>query len=403
MTQSVPGDFGTLASAPVVFATTTGEDWKKAIRSALGDFRTASPAEYTGFVIVSQLWHRHLRDAILMIRNLTGVHFICGACAEGLVGRADAYLDSPALTVALFPAGNNAFRLFRYLARPESKYMLISKNPKPLTPAVSVLFVDDRLPHGIERADRWMTNRDAHFQCGAALHTGDKGLFFDGEEHRGGATGVVLDPNHVEVLTEQASPAVAISKRLTVTSCEGNRIFTLDHQTAARVLQESVNVYLGSEERELVALIGFPHARDHRRLQVSPVTSIDATEGALNVVQRVNIGDSVYICARDLLGTSREVANATDALVTRMANKSVYGVMGFFSRSRHAGALDRDPTFDLQCVQDVLPDSIPFCGLVVSSNFVEHEPLGQDVLLIGFAKAESSTPVSFNEQVIRYC
>ena len=379
-----------------VFETATGADWKKAIRSLVDGFAPDNPTHYSGFVIVSQSWHKHLREAVQMIRNITGIQFICGACAEGLMGRTDAYIDSPAVTIALFPAGDNAFRLFRLVTQPETKYMLISKNPKPFTPAVSVLFVDDRLPQGIERADRWIANRDAFFQCGAMLHAGDKGVFFDGEEHRNGATGLVLDPNFVELITEQASPAVTISPRFTVTSAEGNRIFTLDHHTAAKVMQDAVNTYLSDGERELVALIGFPHARDPRRMQVVPVTGIDATEGAISLVQSVSVGDQVCICVRDMEGTSREVANATDSLVTRMADKEVYGVLGFFSRSRHSGALARDPTYDLRCVQDVLPEDVPFCGVVVSSNFVEREPLGQDVLLIGFAKAESSDlPVYF--------
>ena len=344
--------------------------------------RLAGPPPDLALLFCSTAHAEAFDDIVGTVRALVGPQRLVGVTAGGVIGGPEEVEDEPALSlwagrlgyvpepVRLTAAGTSAGVALQGLPQPVAgrrQTVLLLADPFSLP-------VPDILDAMASRSPR--PSPVIGGLASSGLSPGRNRLALDGEVHRDGGVGVLLDG--VDTVVSQGCRPVG--QPMIVTRAEGNMVLEVAGRKAVEQL-ESLLGRLGEEDRALVAdgglhvgIVADEHqlSFDRGDFLVRNVVGVDRERGALAVGATPEVGTTVQFLLRD-------ADSADEDLRALLAGREAEAALLFTCNGR-GRLLFGEPDHDARVVADHI------AGQAVAGMFCAGEigPVGPRSFLHGF-------------------
>ncbi len=321
-----------------------------------------------------------LPDLVDTVRAVLRPRTLLGATAVSVVGGAREVEDRAGVSLWAASLAPGAAHPLRLEARPGGSGIEVEGVPGG-EPAGTLLVLADPFTFPVDALlSRLAADAPGVAVIGglasAAGTAGLNRLVLDGEVHRSGAVGVLLDGELATVVSQGCRP---IGSPFIITRAERNHVLELGGRPAVERLEELV---AGATDAERELMAGGLHAGlviDEGKLEftrgdflIRGVLGLDSSTGAIAVGDRVEVGTTMQFHVRD-------AATADEDLRSLMAGRSAESALLFTcnGRGRHLFAT---PDHDASIVHEAIGRG-PVAGMFCAG---EVGPIGRRSFLHGF-------------------
>lgn len=268
-------------------------DWREAVEEVLAQLEgPLAPQANLGFLYIADQYAHAARDILARLRAETGIDNWVGSTGVGVIGRAQAQIDSPGLSVLIGQMPEDSYRVFSGrapLSRDFAAYGAVV-HADPATPDMSELV-----------QDMATKIRAGTLAGGLASARGTAWQFAGDEPLTGGMSGVAFD-SRVRVLTAMSQGYAPQPGSWRVTAAHDHIIEKIDGRPALDVYREAAGPLLGADLRRATRslLVGLASSsEDRRHYAVRSVVGIDLQKGALAINDGIEAGQHLVFVRRD--------------------------------------------------------------------------------------------------------
>lgn len=331
-------------------------DWQLAVEHAIHRLPRLDGANL-GFLYINDRFITHCEAIITRLRKATGITHWVGSSGVGVLGKDQAELDAPALSLLICRLPENSFRVFSGrapLARDFTAYGAIVHGD-PATPDMSELVQDmagkvraDNLSGGLASA----RNTPVHIADGPLA---------------GGLSGVVFD-ERIRLVTGVSQGCLALPGSWRVTEAEEHLITALDGKPALQVFRDAAGPALSADLRRATRnlRVGLAEsAHDRNMFAVRNIVGFDLRRGQLAINDRVINGQHIVFVRQDADTAAEDFRQMLQRLRKACPEPPAFGI--YISCVARGGALFDSDDSEIRMIGEIF-DNLPVAGFFAAGE-----------------------------------